>query len=352
MLERIKHRGENRIAFKNMPYSKENILIAKSIKGARWSASRKCWHFPDNKETEKELREKFKFILEKESKKEDNKLDKIINAFGKWMKQKRYSNNTVNSYISLIKLFFRSVKHKNINEITEKDIIRFNQSYILKNNYSISTQNQFTNAIKLFYQKYENRKLDIDNIERPRKERKLPDVFSKEEVKAIINNITNIKHKTLISLIYSAGLRIGEALNLELTDLDSKRKMLHIRSAKGKKDRFIPLSPKILQMIINYYRQYRPKKYLFEGQNGRQYTATSARMILKKAMKRAGINKPATLHTLRHSYATHLLENGTDIRLIQELLGHNSPKTTMIYTHVSTSNLALIENPFDKLDIL
>ena len=359
MLKRVTHKGEKRIAL-YLPYSKENLRRAKSIPGARWSKTLKCWHYPDNKDTLDYLRNVFtEFIKVKEKEETKARLSQIsdshenaIKAFGKWMEQKRYSDNTVNTYTALLRMFFRYHRAKEIGDITEKDIIRFNQNYILRNNFSTTTQNQLINALKLFYYKYSNKNLDLDNLERPKKEKKLPEVFSQEEVQGILNSVVNLKHKTLLSLIYSAGLRIGEALNIKLKDLDSKRKMLHIHQGKGKKDRYIPLSDKILEMIIKYYKLYKPKEYLFEGQNGGRYTETSARQVFKKALKRAGIKKRATLHTLRHSYATHLLENGTDIRLIQELLGHNSPKTTMIYTHVSTSNLSKIENPFDKLNIL
>ena len=149
--------------------------------------------------------------------------------------------------------------------------------------------------------------------------------------------------------MYSGGLRIGEALNLKVTDIDSKRMLIHIKQAKGKKDRYTLLSLNFLILLRAYYKSYQPKKYLFEGQNGNQYTNSSAQAILKKALKKSNIKKDITLHSLRHSFATHLLENGTDIRYIQELLGHSSPKTTMIYTHVTESSLKKIRNPFDDL---
>ena len=275
----------------------------------------------------------------------------IIGRFINWMQQKRYSKNTINTYSSLIQVFFNFYKDIDIKNIGEKEVIRFNKSYILKNNFSTSTQNQFISAIKLFYSKYQNKFLDLENLERPKKSIHLPVVLSAKEIKCILQSFKNIKHKALISLIYSAGLRIGEALRLEIKDIDSKRMMLYIRQSKGNKDRYVPLSPALLNMLRDYFKAFRPKKYLFEGPNHNQYTTSSARAILKTAVNKCKIKKHITLHTLRHSYATHLLESGTDIRLIQELLGHNSPKTTMIYTHVSTSSLQKIENPLDKLNI-
>ncbi|MFV0566527.1 MAG: tyrosine-type recombinase/integrase [Flavobacteriaceae bacterium] len=196
---------------------------------------------------------------------------------------------------------------------------------------------------------YTNASIETLNIERPKKEKKLPVVLSTDEVKQLLNANRNLKHKTLLCLIYSAGLRIGEAINLKASDIDSKRMLIFIRSAKGKKDRYTILSESFLTMLRDYYRTYRPKDYLFEGQDGGQYTASSAQKILKRAAWRIGLKKPITLHSLRHSFATHLLENGTDIRYIQTLLGHNSPKTTMIYTHVTEPSLRKIKNPFDNL---
>lgn len=174
--------------------------------------------------------------------------------------------------------------------------------------------------------------------------------MSKEEIKLILEAHSNIKHKTMLSLIYSCGLRRSELLNLKPNDIDSKRNIVIIRQSKGKKDRITPLSPKILELLRAYYTIYKPKIFLFEGQkSGSIYSEKSLQSVLKQALQKAKINKPVTLHWLRHSYATHLLESGTDLRYIQELLGHNSSKTTEIYTHVSTKSLQQIKSPFDDL---
>lgn len=178
----------------------------------------------------------------------------------------------------------------------------------------------------------------------------LPNVLSKDEIKLILEAHANVKHKTMLSLIYSCGLRCSELLQLKPEDIDSKRNIVLIKQAKGKKDRITPLSPKILVLLRMYYQLYKPKTYLFEGQEpGSIYSAKSLQGVLKQALEKAQIQKPVTLHWLRHSYATHLLENGTDLRYIQELLGHNSSRTTEIYTHVSTKNLQQIKSPFDDL---
>jgi len=190
----------------------------------------------------------------------------------------------------------------------------------------------------------------VDKIHRPKRSKVLPNVLSKEEIKLILNAHSNIKHKMMLSLIYSCGLRRSELINLKPQDIDSKRNIVLLKNAKGKKDRITPLSPIILEMLRNYYNGYKPKTWLFEGQIvGEQYSEQSLQSVLKQALQKAGNTKPVTLHWLRHSYATHLLESGTDLRYIQELLGHSSSKTTEIYTHVSTKSIQQIKSPFDDL---
>ncbi len=192
--------------------------------------------------------------------------------------------------------------------------------------------------------------MEVESIHRPKGEKKLPNVLSKEEVKLILNAHHNIKHKTMLSLIYSCGLRRGELLNLKPADIDSKRNLILIKQSKGKKDRIVPLSPKILEMLRSYYICYKPKTWLFEGRNENEpYDERSLSNVLKQALTKSNIQKPVSLHWLRHSYATHLLESGTDLRFIQELLGHSSSRTTEIYTHVSTKSLQQIKSPFDDL---
>ena len=272
-----------------------------------------------------------------------------LERFKKWMLQKRLSLNTINTYAEVTAQFLRYLNLKNRAEINVKLIETFNYEYIVAPGKSVNYQNQCINGIKK-YLAYKNTDIEALNIERPRKERYLPEVLSLEDIKSILNHTHNLKHKTLLSLVYSAGLRIGEAINLRITDIDSKRMLIHVKMAKGKKDRYTLLSPLFLQLLKEYYRVYKPKDYLFEGQDGGRYTASSAQVVLKNSVRLAGISgRRITLHTLRHSFATHLLESGTDLRYIQTLLGHSSPKTTMIYTHVSESRIQNIKNPFDSL---
>jgi integrase/recombinase XerD len=215
---------------------------------------------------------------------------------------------------------------------------------------SASFQNQIVNAVKLFFRCVENKKLDPELIHRPKNPKLLPNVLSKEEIKQILQAPSNIKHKAMLSLIYSCGLRRSELLHLQLNDIDSKRGLVLIRQGKGRKDRVAPLSEKILGLLREYYHAYKPTLWLFEGQDKKsQYDERSLQQVLKQSVEKANIQKPVTLHWLRHSYATHLLENGTDLRYIQEILGHSRSTTTEIYTHVSNQNIQRITSPFDNL---
>jgi integrase/recombinase XerD len=273
-----------------------------------------------------------------------------IEEFTDWLKWRRYSDNTVNSYTDAMKLFLRFFHDKAVGSLDNDDLIRFNNDYILANRFSASFQNQIINAIKLFFKTVEHKTMRPELIHRPKTPKLLPNVLSKEEIKQILNASSNIKHKAMLSLIYSCGLRRSELLNLKLTDIDSKRGLVIIRQSKGRKDRVAPLSEKILEMLRNYFSAYKPKYWLFEGQDkARQYDEKSLACVLKQAVEKCGIHKPVSLHWLRHSYATHLLENGTDLRYIQEILGHSSSRTTEIYTHVSNHSIQRIHSPFDNL---
>jgi integrase/recombinase XerD len=273
-----------------------------------------------------------------------------LEEFKNYMNYKRYSKNTIKTYCEALYIFFKFHADKKIEELGIEHLIIFNNEHILKNNYSTSYQNQVINAIKLFYKNRFNRKMEIDFIQRPRREKRLPNVLSKLEVKSILESPINLKHRAMLSLIYACGLRRSELLNLTLKDVLSDRHLIFIRQSKGKKDRMLPISDKLISMLREYYRAYKPKKWLFEGQNpGEQYSERSIQLVLNQALVKAKINKPVTLHWLRHSYATHLLENGTDLRYIQELLGHSSSKTTEIYTHVTAHSIQKIKSPFDDL---
>jgi integrase/recombinase XerD len=273
-----------------------------------------------------------------------------LTHFNNYLNYRRYSPNTIKTYTDALAVFFQFHSHKTPEQLDITDIIYFNTSYILRKNLSASYQNQVINAIKLFYSNRFNRNMNLDNIQRPRREKHLPNVLSKQEIKAILEAPTNLKHRAMLSLIYACGLRRSELLNLTLKNVLSDRNLLFIRQSKGKKDRVVPISNKIIEMLRTYYKAYKPKTWLFEGQiPNTKYSEMSLAKVLKQALKKAGNQKPVSLHWLRHSYATHLLESGTDLRYIQELLGHSSSRTTEIYTHVSTKKLQQIRSPFDDL---
>lgn len=275
---------------------------------------------------------------------------KAIERFVGYLKSIRYAENTIGTYSDAVKIFFRFFSDRSIESLEASDITFFNNNFILKYGYSASYQNQVVNAIKLFFRVVKNTKMQIEAIERPRREHRLPNVLSKEEVKLILQSLENKKHVAMLSLIYACGLRRSELLNLSLKDIHSDRNLLIINQSKGKKDRVVPISDKLILLLREYYLQYKPKKWLFEGQLPfSQYSERSLELVLKKSVIIANIKKPVTLHWLRHSYATHLMESGTDLRFIQELLGHKSSKTTEIYTHVSTKSIQQIKSPFDDL---
>ena len=271
-----------------------------------------------------------------------------LDRFRKWLEEKRLSPNTVDTYVEVTNFFLRYTILKNSRSHSRRLVESFNYEFIVREGKSISYQNQCINGIKKYFL-FKGIDIGALNLSRPKKEKKLPVVLNKAEVRSIIDATHNLKHKTLLSLIYSGGLRIGEAINLRIDDIDSGRMLMHIKGGKGKKDRYTLLSASFLKILREYYKQFRPKEYLFEGQKAVKYSASSAQSVLKKAVMSSGIRKKVTLHTLRHSFATHLLESGTDIRYIQELLGHNDPKTTMIYTHVTENSIKNINNPFDDL---
>lgn len=335
----------------------------------RWSNSNKAWLLPYQSKIKSELfrvlrgkiwidyQTKPKEIVQNTLPKPHLQLEQLtehqkaaILRFKNYLSANRYSENTIKTYSDAMTIFLRYYAGKDIAEIKNRDVENFNNEYIIKNKFSASFQNQVVNAIKLFFKVVQEKSIVVELIERPRREHRLPNILSKEEVKAILAAPTNLKHKMMLSLIYACGLRRSELLNLTLKDILSNRNILFIRQSKGKKDRIVPIGDKLIENLRAYYLLFKPKIWLFEGQtSGEKYAARSLELVLKKSIQLAKITKPVTLHWLRHSYATHLLESGTDLRFIQELLGHNSSRTTEIYTHVSQKSLQQIRSPFDDL---
>ncbi len=367
----IIHKNESRIAL-HFEFSKDANMRVRNLAGVKWSNSLKAWHLPDNEEYRKRFKltpttllpavsgmiqnqEPHRVLKPVEKKIDRGQLTTVsinkVEEFKRWLRSRRYSENTIKTYTEALLTFLKFHYQKPIAEINNDDVIAFNNEFVVKHNLSASYQNQVVNAIKLFFKKIENSVLNIELVHRPKKYNPLPKVLALEEVAMILNALENIKHKCMLSLIYSAGLRRSELLSMKIGSVNSKRMELFITHSKGRKDRVVPLSETVLKLLREYYKTYKPKDYLFEGQTGDQYNERSLALVLKNACDKAGIKKAVNLHMLRHSYATHLLETGTDLRYIQELLGHKSSRTTEIYTHVSNRSINKIKSPLDKLDI-
>lgn len=247
-----------------------------------------------------------------------------------------YSKRTSDNYLSHIRKFLNQ-QTKSAAHLSAADF----QSYLDNYNFtSTSQQNQVINSIRFLYKFGLNKKYDKVSFKRPKKEKKLPQVIDGNFIKAQLDKIENLKHKAILTLTYSVGLRVSEITNLKIEDIDSKRMLIHIKNAKGKKDRIVPLSQTVLELLRNYYKEYKPSTYLFNGQNSNQYSIKSCQSLYKKY-----IDKKSSIHTLRHSCFTNLLENGTDTRIIQKIAGHNNVKTTEIYTHVSNQLLNKVNLP-------
>jgi len=273
-----------------------------------------------------------------------------IDKYRRWLESHRYPPNTIRTYTSMMETFLKFVAPKEANQCDASDLISMVNEYILPRGLSYSFQNQLISAVKKFYKEICREVINPGELTRPRTRHKLPNVLSKEEVKRVLTASVNEKHRTILSLIYGCGLRRSEVIMLEPDDIDRDRMLLTVRQSKGFKDRIVPISAKLVAMIDSYQQRYRPTAYLFEGQHqGDPYSTTSVEKVFRMACDKAGIKKNITLHGLRHSYATHLLESGTDLRYIQELLGHKSSKTTEIYTHVTEKSIQKIRSPFDDL---
>lgn len=267
-------------------------------------------------------------------------------AFLLKLELKKYALNTCKTYILQFEKFINHYPNKDIITLSEQEIRAYLQQLIQQNK-SNSYINQAINSIKFYYEVVMGMPNRFYSIERPRKQQKLPRVLSKEEIRTMIANTNNIKHRCIVSLLYSAGLRRSELLNLKIEDIDSKGMLIFIRNAKNNRDRYSLLSKTVLKELRIYYSQWKPREYLFESPDGKKYSGKSVGAIVSKAATKANIKRRVTPHILRHSFATHLLESGTDLRYIQTLLGHSSTKTTEIYTQVAVNNFKVIKNPLD-----
>lgn len=344
--------GESIIQLK-FGYNMRIIEAVKTIPGRRWNQEKRFWYLPQSRFHLPALLSRLKAVATID----DSALycgypseTGVPPEYLEILIRKRYSPNTIKTYMSYMKDFSKEFSPQSLNSVTTSQINDYMLGLIQTKGISPSQQNQRISAIKFYYEQVLGRKGAYYKLSRPKKEKRLPSILTVEEMEQIIKHCNNLKHKCILMTIYSGGLRRSELIQLRISDVDSERKLLFISHSKGSKDRYTLLSEKLLTLLHDYYKFYSPKYWLYEGQGGGQYSATSIANILKKALKNADIQKHATPHTLRHSFATHLLEQGISLRYIQELLGHSSLKTTEIYTHVTTRQLSKIINPLDNLD--
>lgn len=271
--------------------------------------------------------------------------------FKKLLEIKRYSDNSINTYLGLIKSFHKYVGFEiDLNTIENKVLLALIIQIVKEKELAYTTHKQLCAALKLFYKEMYNREIDFLPVYPTRRPSPLPNIISTKEVKAILESHNNLKHRAMLTVIYALGLRSGELINMRIEDINGDRNQILIRSGKGNKDRVLPLPDSLKTLLRSYYTQYKPKTYLFCGRNGEKYAPESLRKVFKLALRKANINKKITLHSLRHAYATHLMDKGTDVRIIKELLGHSSIKTTLIYTHVTQKTLQNIPSPLDFLE--
>jgi len=365
VVKKLFHRDKNCLA---LYFEKDSELIGyvRKIPEVKFSYTNLCWYLPETRDAAKQISDclKDKANLDftalqevtpkdqQETKFKELNTDQLqaLRMIEQKLKLRGYSENTMRTYFQHFKEFLLFYYDSHPVEISELEIRNYILYLIEKRKLSKSTQNQSINAIKFFYEKVLLQDRKVYYLERPMKDKKLPEVLSQEDVLSIFEALDNIKHRCMLMLIYSAGLRRSEMLNLRIGDVDFNRSVVFIRSAKGHKDRQSVLAQNMVPMLQQYLKEFTPGFWLFEGRAGERYSASSLQQVFKQAAKKAGVKKIVRLHMLRHSFATHLLESGTSTRYIQVLLGHESPKTTEVYAHVSRFALDKIRSPLDQID--
>lgn len=363
VLKRVQHRKKTRLLLL-FTYNDTIKKKIKNIDGYTWSQTLKGWYTIFNEENiafiKQFLKKDVAFRLDHTMYNDDLKIseprkkrelttdnNEALHSYQKYLRGKCYSQSTIKTYGTFIADFLNYIKSTPFAELTNRHVEKFIEDVFIPRKYSISTHRQFISAIKLFKAFHPECKIEELNLKRPKRSKILPIILSKEEVVDLLRYTKNLKHRAVLAMIYSAGLRISELLNLRLMDIDIDRRQLTIKNSKGRKDRNIILAESFIPLMKNYLMSFEPQTYFVEGKPFQKYSAESVRSFLYRSCKIANISKKVTPHTLRHSYATHLLENGIDLRYIQELLGHAKPETTMIYTHVSKKDLLKIESPLD-----
>ncbi|MBK8710443.1 MAG: site-specific integrase [Niastella sp.] len=381
------HRNAENIALGFEKNSQLNDAV-KKIKGVKWSNTHRCWYLPMCKESYDQIVSAFngkasihKIALQEWLHKKKKVSDSIVpvkkepvkhrvtkssafnvstqnleglNRFVEHLTLHAYSKTTIHTYRNEFIQLLQRLQDRPVNSLTASDLREYMHYLLSREKISENTAHSRLNALKYYFEQVLGKEKFFCEIPRPKKTQQLPKVFSQEDIASIINSVQNLKHKTMLMLAYSAGLRVSEVVTIKTYQVDSNRMNIFISQAKGKKDRMVTLSPVMLVMLREYAKKYKPniKSYLFEGaEKGSAYSTRSLQQILSTAKKQAGVNKPGSIHSLRHSFATHLIEKGTDVTMIQKLLGHNDIKTTLIYLHTSNKDLLKIISPLDSLDL-
>lgn len=355
----INHKGESRIS---VSFQFNNLLNnkIKRVEGAKWSNSLKCWHIPDTIENRKKCKmllpnptaliaqtaaQKNKSALVYLSKNNDEQMQRFLLQ----LQLKAYSPSTIRTYKNEFAQLLYILKNIPAQNLLPEHLQRYLLN-CLQNGLAENTVHSRINALKFYFEQVLHKEKMFFDIPRPKKPLLLPGVFNKEEIVSILNNVNNLKQKTMLMLAYACGLRVSEVISLSIGDIDSSRMIIHLHGAKGKKDRIVNISPAIIVMLREYYKQYKPEKYLFEGQfTGEHYSSRSIQLVLQEAKKKAGIIRQGNMHQLRHSFATHLLDKGIDVVMIQRLLGHNDLKTTLRYLHVTNRDLQKVLSPIEDI---
>ncbi len=363
-LSNLQHRGQRMIRI-HFTYDRKVAATVKAFTGVKWSRTHGCFYLPYSFERQQALfrhlvagglwvdyeQLKRKHIPAPKNPAATGTLTSLnqdrFHRYQQYLQGLRMSSSTILAYGSFVFTFLEHLGNVPLEEVDNTSVRLFVEGLVRKKRYGISSHRLLISALKHFSALFAETKIDNLELVRPKRSRLLPTVLSQEEVMRLLQRTPNLKHRTVLALIYSSGLRISELLNLELKDIDLDRKQLRIGQAKGRKDRYVVLAESFIPLLMNYLNSYRPTRFVIQGDGGGRYSGSSVRAFLRRSRQKAGIMKKVTPHTLRHSYATHLVENGVNLRHVQELLGHSKPETTMIYTHVARRDLLNIRSPLD-----
>jgi integrase/recombinase XerD len=359
----------DRIAVR-IPFDESTIQRLKSVPGYRWESEKNYWSFPRTRGALEQLLAALRIdwhqldhevavglgLIKSTSPQPQRVLPSPppapsdLEALGRELRIRDYSPKTIKAYESSVRSLIKHFSPQRPHELSDRQIREYVLFLLGTKKLAARSVNQVLNALRFLYVEVYRKPMVLGEIPRPKNPQKLPAVLSEEEVQQLLERTKNLKHKSLLMLTYSAGLRVEEAVQMKVANIDGERMMVHVQKAKGKKDRYVPLAEMTLSTLREYWKKEQPKEWLFPGKGTSGYLSKgSAQKVFYAAAARAGIKKRVSIHSLRHSFATHLLEAGVDIRYIQEILGHANLKTTEIYTHVSKKKIEKIVNPLDRI---